>query len=537
MLLDSLAKARLRSDVSWEPWDDRWYRPDPGAGSTFSGFPINADTALRVSTVHACTSLIAETVASLPCNLWRRLDNGGKQKAKDHPLYRVVRHQPNVWMTAMDFFGMGQAHAGLRGGIVNHIQKSKGRTNLVPLHPDLVTIEQLSSGRMRYRYRDPKGGAETVLSQEEVLHIRDLSLTGVTGLARATLAREAIAVAAAGEAFVGGFFKHDATGRLVISRKGQPPATKELRDQLKQEFQEAYAGWANRSKALHLWNEATVTEIGRELDGNFIIDPRKFQVADIARFWRVPLFMIGLEEKSTTWGTGVEQQKQGFVDFTIRPWLTRWEQAMARDLLDEDEQEEYFFEFLTEDLLRADIKTRSEALQIRRMNGVISPNEWRIIENMNPREDPGGDDYQDTPTGSAPNTSGRPAADGAAEQAGGVPVALIRDAAARIAGAEVREVDKRADRAAADGLKFVTWARGFFEGQRAYSTRVLAPLVEAYSVPGWVMEEAVSRIERTGSQVATVEGMPAGWSGQRKEEIAILIDETFRAGAAVRRAA
>jgi len=528
-LMDRVERGGLHSNVSWHPLDDRWYGPI--SGPTAAGFAVSPSTAQRVSAVFACNSLILETVASLPCILYRRLANGGKERATDHRLYRTVRSQPNPWMTAMDFYGYGQGHLGLRGTFVSEIQESRGRIDLIPLHPDEVTLEQLPNHRVRVIHRPPKG-RERSLGQDECLIVRDTSADGLVGMARATLAREAIAVAGAAEGFVGGFFKNDATGRLLV--KATTPLTPEKRADVRAMIQENYAGFQNRSKAMLLSHGLEATELGGQQDSGFLVDPRKFQVADIARFWRVPGFMIGLEEKSTSWGTGIEQQKQGFVDFTIRPWLVRWEQALDRDLLLPEEQEEFFFEFLLDGLLRGDIQTTVDALATELEHGALSRNEWRIIRNRNPV--PGGDEFQQQLPGTAANERpGAPPADDEDEQARAIPAPLLSDAASRIAHGDVSAVANRADKAKADGLKFVAWVHKFAADQKASTVRVLTPLAESYGFPAFAVSESAARVERTMVEALSVEGVPDGWLEQRKAEVFQVLDETFRAAAAMRR--
>lgn len=537
MILDRLARAPLRADVSWRAWDDRWYTADPGSltgGST--GLQISPDTAARVSAVFACVSLRADILSTMPCDLFRRLDNGGKEKAKDHPLYKTIRRRPNGSMSAADFFGFGEWHNSMVGHSLFEQRRRRTGIELLPIHPRHFKVEEVGGGRNRFVVSDPKGGRPRTLLQEEVLYVRDLTADGLVGVSRSALAREAIAVAAAGEAFVGGFFKHDAAGRIVISRKGNPPADAEARKRQREEFADNMLGWANRRQALHLWNDAQLTEVGRDLDGQFLTDPRKYQASDVARFWRIPGFMIGLEEKSTSWGTGIEQQKQGMVDFTMRPIATRWTQAMSLYLLDEDEQEEYFFDFNFDDLLRGDTLATVQAMAIERANGALSPNEWRIGRNRNPRE--GGDEFLETPTGAAPNAlepDRRPPPrrdeDDEDEQAGAVPAPLLADAAHRIAKAEAREMGKRAAHAASDPARYRAWLATFAADGQAYSRAVLAPLAEAYGIGSPVVEDAVQAIAAT-----LLEGAPTELEG-RTRGLAIVLDETFRAGAALRPAA
>src|ERR1043166_5152933 len=175
--------------------DDRYYQDSFGGAwqyaETFAGFPVDPDMAMRVSTVFACNSLIAETLASLPCVLYRRLDNGGKEKATDHRVYWTLRYRPNSWMTAMDFFTGRQMDMGLRGNGLAEIIDDGREMSLLPLKPKYPTLERLGDNRFRYKVQNPAIDSQPrYLTQERVLHVRDLSDDGFVGTARAALARE-----------------------------------------------------------------------------------------------------------------------------------------------------------------------------------------------------------------------------------------------------------------------------------------------------------------------------------------------------------
>lgn len=528
--------------VSWSPIDDRWYSPIDWRADTYAGFPIGPDSALKVSAFFACNSLIAETVASVPCILYQRTDDkGSKRRAKEHRWYKAVRRQPNRRDTPMNFFGDGQMRLGMRGGALAEIVDDGERGELLPLHPDFTTVELTPSGHYRYLVRDPNNtSAEPrILLQNRVLHVRDLSTDGFRGLERLRLAREAIAVAAAAEGYVGRFFKYDATGRLVITHP--QPLSEVQRAEWRKTMAENSEGWQNRSKSMFLHGGVTATELGKHDDSGFITGPRNQMVAEIARFYRVPLFMIGLEEKSTTWGTGIEQQVQGFITFGIRSWADRWAQAMTLALLDDEEQEEFFFEFMFSDLVRGDLLARMQAYQIGRGLGMYSPNDLLRKENEPPRDDSAGDEYQDTPTGAATNEPQEPAANEPKdepedEEQATVPSAVLTDYAARIANIETRAVARRAKKAQEDPSKWAAWLESYYADHRLRVQELLSPLVAAYNIPAWATQETAQRVERT-ALARLADGVPDGWLMQRQAEVAIIVHETFTAGQAVRRVA
>ena len=127
------------------------------------------------------------------------------------------------------------------------------------------------------------------------------------------------------------------------------------------------------------------------------IESRKFSRTDIAMFFGVPPHMIGDTEKSTSWGSGIEQQSIGFVTYTLEDHLTTWEETANRDLITDSS---IYARFNRRALVRGDIKTRTEHYVKMLQWGVYSPNEVRAREDENPRAD--GDVYYDPP-----NTAGQ----------------------------------------------------------------------------------------------------------------------------------
>jgi len=94
----------------------------------------------------------------------------------------------------------------------------------------------------------------------------------------------------------------------------------------------------------------------------------------------VPPHMIGDTEKSTSWGTGIEQQQIGFLQYTLRRWLVTWEQAIWQQFIEAEGS--YYAEFNVDGLLRGDMKTRMDSYAVGIANGVILPNEARARENL-----------------------------------------------------------------------------------------------------------------------------------------------------------
>jgi len=340
---------------------------------------------MRASAVYACVKVLAETIASLPLIVYRRLPNGGKERALEHPQYRLLHDQPNGWQTSFEWREMTQGHVTLRGMAYSEIIPGpRGAVEeLIPLHPDRVEPKRLENGSLIYIHR-PENGKERRLTQEEVFVLRGLSSDGIKGLSPIEHARESIGLSLATEGYGARFFQNDARpgGVLESPNKLDESAYKNL----KTSWAEAYSGVANSHKPAILEQGLTWKQMGMTSEDAQFLETRKFQLSEIARIFRVPPHMIGDLERSTN--NNIEHQSIEFVVHTIRPWLVRWEQAITRDLL--IGAGEYFAEFLVDGLLRGDFKTRSEGYASAVTTGWMTPNEVREKENLNPIE--GGDE-------------------------------------------------------------------------------------------------------------------------------------------------
>lgn len=381
-----------------------------GGVESSSGAVVTPDSSMRVAAVYRCVSLRAGVVANMPLHVKRRVDARTREDASDHPLWNVLRRKPNRWQTPSQFRRMMQTHLLLRGNAYAMIVRSRGRvTELVPLHPDRVTCKQNARLELEYTYARKDGGT-TPLKQAEVMHLVGLTLDGVHGVSAITYARESIGLAMSMETHGAATFRNGARPSAALSHPGKlGPEGQEL---LRSSLDDFRSGAANEGKALILEEGMTYTAMAMTAEDAQWIESRKFSRTDVAMFFGVPPHMIGDTEKSTSWGTGIDSQTQGFVTFTSEDDLTTWEETINRDLVSEDESE-IFVRFNRAALVRGDIKARWEAYAKGRQLKVLSANDVREMEDMNPV--PGGDVYEnpliqvDQPSTGGPNEPSQPA--------------------------------------------------------------------------------------------------------------------------------
>lgn len=369
-----------------------------------SGARVTPNSAMRVATVYACVRIISGAVATLPLDIKRRVDSRTREDASDHSLWKVIRRKPNRWQTPSQFRRMMQAHLLLRGNAFAMKVVSRGEViELIPLHPDRVERKQRDDLSLEYTYTRTDG-RRVRLAQEDMFDLVGLTLDGVNGVSALTYARETIGLSLAMEDHGATTFRHGARVSGALSHPNK--LGKDGQDTLRASLDAFRSGGEQEGKTLILEEGMTYTTIAMTAEDAQWIESRKFSRTDIAMFFGVPPHMIGDTEKSTSWGTGIEQQSIGFVAYTLEDHLTMWEEAINRDLIPEGETMMYA-RFNRAALVKGDIKARWEAHVKALQWGVSSPNEVRALEDQNPRE--GGDIFYDPPNtaGGTPDTGER----------------------------------------------------------------------------------------------------------------------------------
>lgn len=365
-------------------------------GGSTAGKRVNERSAMQMTAVYSCVRILAEAVAGLPLHLYRYKEDGGKEKAIDHPLYLLLHDEPNPEMSSFVFRETLMTHLLLWGNAYAQIiRNGKGEViALYPLMPDRMTVNRDSKGQLYYEYTVSMDDAPTIkgslvrLNPSDVLHIPGLGFDGLVGYSPIAMAKNAIGMAIACEEYGAKFFANGAAPGGVLEH----PGTIKDPQRVRESWQSTFGGSGNANKIAVLEEGMKYTPIGVSPEQAQFLETRKFQINEIARIFRVPPHMVGDLEKSSF--SNIEQQSLEFVKYTLDPWVIRWEQSIQRTLLSKDEKAAYFVKFNLEGLLRGDYQSRMNGYAIGRQNGWMSANDIRELENLDriPAED-GGDLY------------------------------------------------------------------------------------------------------------------------------------------------
>ena len=365
-------------------------------GGTTSGKAVTERSAMQMTAVYSCVRILAEAVAGLPLHLYRYKEDGGKEKALDHPLYLLLHDEPNPEMSSFVFRETLMTHLLLWGNAYAQIiRNGKGEViALYPLMPNRMVVDRDIHGQLYYQYTRSTEEAPTMkgvtvnLPPSDVLHIPGLGFDGLVGYSPIAMAKNAIGMAIACEEYGAKFFANGAAPGGVLEH----PGTIKDPQRVRESWQSTFGGSGNSNKIAVLEEGMKYTPIGISPEQAQFLETRKFQINEIARIFRVPPHMVGDLEKSSF--SNIEQQSLEFVKYTLEPWLVRWEQSIQRTLFSPEEKKRYFAKFNVEGLLRGDYASRMSGYATARQNGWMSANDIRELENMDriPAEE-GGDLY------------------------------------------------------------------------------------------------------------------------------------------------
>ena len=335
------------------------------------GLPVpNEQTAMTVSVIYAAINLLAGAIAALPMHLYRQKPDGERERMHNDALWWVLNEEMTPrWSAASGWEFMVQSLL-LHGDAFAKIQRN-GYGDVIgiqPIHPLRVYVVPWEDGSRLTYIVEPdttlplmSGLKREILDQDDVLHVAGFGFNGVRGLSplRHSL-RMTGAVALATQEFSARFFANSARPDFVIQTDQQLSGDKV--DQLREQMEQRNGSVTyNAHRPMVLANGLKLQTISMPLEDMQLIGTRQFQVEEISRIYGIPPFMLGHNENTTSWGSGVESMGKGFVRYALRQHLNKFQNEINRKFFRSARKVAVFD---TSDLERADMKSHFEALRI-----------------------------------------------------------------------------------------------------------------------------------------------------------------------------
>lgn len=469
-------------------------------GPTVSGEHVNENTALTLSGYFAAIRAISEDAAKLPLILYQRT-KGGKRRAYEHPLYKILHDNPSSECSSMSFRETILSHAIGWGNGYAEIVRMEKSFEVAALHlidPTTVQVGRAPDGALAYVVR-PNGGQRRVLPADRVFHIHGLGFDGVTGYSAVTLAREAIGAGLAQEKSGAALFGNSARPDGILS---VPAALKDGGKKLAEAWKSAYRGSSSAHGLAVLDEGATFQSIAVPNKDCQWIEARQFTVIEMCRFLRIPPHKVFDLLRATF--SNIEHQSLSYVTDTLMPWHVRIEQEIQRKLIS-PLQPQYFAEHLVDALLRGDTTTRYAAYAVGRTHGWLSANDVRRMENRN-GIGPAGDIYMVQATMVSAESlllPPEPAAKPVAPDLKLVASAhreLLESAYARVLKVEADKVECHAKRD-----NYADWLAIFYRRHTAFVAEAIYPVVDAICHTLWALGGDGGPYQQRRAQVLSLE--------------------------------
>lgn len=359
---------------------------DGVAGGTVAGVSVNEKTALQVSTVLACVKVIADGCATPDLHVFREKLDGSRELAVNIPEYRLLSRRPNEWQTSFEWRRQMTIHAALTGSALSiKVKGDNGRVReLIPVQPGQWDVRKVSRYEVRYRCWD-EFGIIGEFAPDDVFVLNCVQWDWLKSLNAVSLARSAIGLAMATEKSQAAMHENGLRPSGTYSVEGT--LSKEQYNALTQHLKEK-SGTSKTGTPLILdrnakWLNTAITGVDAQH-----VETRRMQVEEICRAYGVFPIMVGHSDKSATFASS-EAFFGAHLIHTLTPWHKAWTQRFDEMLL--DGAGPLFAEFDTRYMRMASMKDRAMYARTMIEMGLLSPNEWRDMEGIDPRE--GGDEY------------------------------------------------------------------------------------------------------------------------------------------------
>ncbi len=462
------------------------YLAPPGAGIF-----VNEEIAMRFSAVWACVRIVSEPIGTIPWKYYQITDNGSRE-VTDDAIHQLLKVRPNPEMSPITFkvlmmmctmlWGNGYAEIERRG--VLGVPRA-----LWPIHPSRVKVKRNTAGRVVYIVKESVG-PDTVLPQANMFHIKGPGPDGLTGYSVVQLARESISLGLATEQHGATFFGNGAVPGFVLKTPNKFKVDEH--EQFKKLWNDEFKGSTKSHKMAVLYGGMEPHMIGIPPEDSQYLETRKFQVLEIARWFRVPPHKLADLQRSTF--NNIEHQSIEFVTDSLLPWVIRMEQEADYKLIPPKDTGSFFTRMKLEALQRGDSKTQHKNFAIGRQWGYYSVNDIRGMLDLNKLPGDTGDQYlvpgnmiTADQVGKEP-LSGQPGSNGNGngksnnnddDTVKDSYRMVFREAAARMATKEVKAASRAAKKFKDDQKGFQKWVDNFYGIQQANFSEVMATPVMA----------------------------------------------------------
>lgn len=356
------------------PWFLKMFGHESASGET-----VTVNSALGVPAVYTCVNILANSIAKLPFQTFKKTRDG-RERDKKHSVARLLENRPNPYQSPFKFKHLIETHRNTWGNAYININWGyDGRPKeLWLLNPSVTEpYVDVKTNTLWYLTTLPNGEF-TKIGYGDIIHLTALSTDGVKGKPPIQVAREAIGSSQAAQKFKGKFYKNGASNSGVLKVPGM--INSDAKEVVRDEWEKANTGLNNAQRIAILDAGLEFQSISMPLKDAQFVEGMKYDKTDIAMLYNIPMHMVNELERSTH--SNIEQQSLDFIQTTLSPIIKQWEEEFTYQLFSETEQRRYYSKFNLTSLLRADSKSRGEFYKLMWEIGGFDINQILELEDM-----------------------------------------------------------------------------------------------------------------------------------------------------------
>nr|WP_243154351.1 phage portal protein [Clostridium sporogenes] len=351
---------------------------------------INADgidpSKIGEITYFTCQRILAETISKLPIKIYKETQNGNQKQ--NHYLNYILRVQPNPYYSANTFWSCVEFARNHYGNSFVYTEKEiNGNVKhlwILPSNSVQIYIDNKGIFKQKnalwYVYTEPRTGKQYTMRQDEVLHFKSWITQngeGIVGLSVREILESYITRAQYANKFLGELTKNGmVTDKIIIQYTG------DLNTKAEQALVENLESFSskNAGKFIPLPLGMTASNISSKLTDSQFLELNKYNALQIAGAFGIkPQFLNDYDKGNYA---NVELQQESMYKDTLLPILSQYEQELAIKLFtNKEKQDNFYFNFNVDAILRSSFKARLEAYAIAINNAIMTPNECRDLEN------------------------------------------------------------------------------------------------------------------------------------------------------------
>lgn len=354
-------------------------KPTEERSSTVTGLPwlqftdsgkttrVNEQNLLTISAINTCVERIAWDIASMP---WEVMKDRLEQP--EHPVYGLLKFDANDWMSNSAWREAMVANVLLWGNSYSWIEYANGRPIALHLLPSDRTTVHKHNGRLWYVARDDEYN-ETVLTPDQVFHVKGLSLSGYEGLSVIERHALSLGVALSSKKYATKAFDDGAAIRGYFSHPSR--LTKEAEQNLRKII-DSVKGWQNSGKLplfqegieFHPVNLAMPPEQAQWVAAQGYTDAQIASIFHLDEVW--------LNNKARSTWANYSEAMLNYIHRSLHWWIIQLETEANRKLFHTNERGVYYSKINVRSMSRSKPEDQTDLLVKELSYGLITPNEY-----------------------------------------------------------------------------------------------------------------------------------------------------------------